>query len=559
MADDADDDADDDAIDVNAVHDIVRRAVAGIHVNARGQTMLEIVGDADLWLHQQQQQHPQFPLITTNDMRFIVRSLQQNPTAVDELAFRWLYLTQRAVDTLRAYFASNTMALLSIRFHNVPLVPANNGHQLLSGLHGNNSVTQLFLCDVGWQGQAGGTVLSALLQNNLLTTLFWNSNRLGVEGARALEPGLGANQTLQHFALTKCDLGDDGLSIIVDALAPRNHPIILIELSHNGFTSTRGLPHVTRLIQLRPLYFIHLDLNPGLFDNPDNVAPFLVALQQDSHVRQLRVNFCRLPGSVVVALLQVLSRRAVSINLFVYDDDQVHGVDLDRLLEGIAGMRNVKELYINLDFRNERVLSALRRNASLCRMGVRAAGISHVVWEEITSGPVFDIMTRNKFLSWANNLLASESSSLTIPMPRGNWSNVIARLYLVDNTRNNNNNDHINNNDNSRTRRYEYTTGATAVYTIMQNRLATWFESHATASAPSPPGAAAAGAAMRIVSMVASNKNVSTTDKENGATVNSKRLRGDPEESTNDDNDDQDDAAMSSQRMEPGQKNKRPR
>jgi hypothetical protein len=87
---------------------------------------------------------------------------------------------------------------------------------MLSSLQGNNAVTRLVLMHVGLGGQTCGFVLlSALLL--YLTILYCSWNQFGVEGSRALQPSLRANQTLQSFALLAGDLGEDGLVINVDA------------------------------------------------------------------------------------------------------------------------------------------------------------------------------------------------------------------------------------------------------------------------------------------------------------------------------------------------------
>jgi hypothetical protein len=59
-----------------------------------------------------------------------------------------------------------------------------------------------------------------------------------------LQPGIRATQALAVFWLDDCQLGDEGISRIVDALHVRTTSMG-ISLASNNITSTGGLPHVT--------------------------------------------------------------------------------------------------------------------------------------------------------------------------------------------------------------------------------------------------------------------------------------------------------------------------
>lgn len=71
----------------------------------------------------------------------------------------------------------------------------------------------------GLEGTAGVTAISELLLSNpCLNELRCILHRLGVEAARALQPGIRVNQTVGPLYVAYCDLGDDGISLIADAL-----------------------------------------------------------------------------------------------------------------------------------------------------------------------------------------------------------------------------------------------------------------------------------------------------------------------------------------------------
>jgi hypothetical protein len=456
------------AVDINAVNIIVRQAVQGINVNERGQK-LKIQGEVE-------QQQPL--TLTDHDVQYFVNVLQRHPGAVDFLVIKHFTLTRQAVEILRAYFATRTMSLRNIQFIGVSLGNTNGG-RLLSGLHGNTSVIQLVLCRIGLEFAAGGTVISQLLQHNLcLTQLICFKLQLGRPGARALQVALRANRMVQVFGISNCDLDDDGLSIIVDALQG-NTTMKRLFIAGNNITSSNGLPHVTRLLQHQAMRAISLEGTPGLFDNQRRFAHFLIALQS-SQVTLLSLNHCQLPGDTMAALFRSLSIKTTQTQLDAYDSVQLRGADLESLLEIIPHMLNVQDLRMNLNFMDKSVLSSFRRNTSIQHLYTRTM-TGGTPWQEVVSGPVLDLLKRNRGLCKAIMLLDSEPRR-TIPL--GLWSKAMGRLGRGN-------------------------TGATALYKIMREKLVTsWWTSNqeavtAAAAASSTTIAAPATVASSAVAAAA--------------------------------------------------------
>lgn len=78
------------------------------------------------------------------------------------------------------------------------------GGQLLSCLHGNPSVKNLILSNIGIEGYTGGAILSALLRNMpVLKMLMCGCIPLGLDGALALQPGIRVNQTVEILGFAK--------------------------------------------------------------------------------------------------------------------------------------------------------------------------------------------------------------------------------------------------------------------------------------------------------------------------------------------------------------------
>ena len=121
---------------------------------------------------------------------------------------------------------------------------------LLSGMHRNSAVKELELCNTySFWGREGGSFISDFLRNNsALTRRVVRSGTLGAQIARALQPGILGNQTLLQSSLRGYRLGDEGLSVIVDAIFEGNTTISELGLNNSMITAA-GLRHMTRLQQ----------------------------------------------------------------------------------------------------------------------------------------------------------------------------------------------------------------------------------------------------------------------------------------------------------------------
>ena len=83
-----------------------------------------------------------------------------------------------------------------------------------------------------------------------------DSSGLGVEeGLRALQLALQTNRTLQELSLWSCDIDDEGIRILVDALVG-NTTMDKLCVHLNRITSN-GLPDITRLLESTRLQTIN--------------------------------------------------------------------------------------------------------------------------------------------------------------------------------------------------------------------------------------------------------------------------------------------------------------
>lgn len=124
-------------------------------------------------------------------MQYMVNFIRRNlSNTMEKLDFCFHGVTMDAVEIFRAYLLVEMETLKKIRLQGH--LGNDKARRLLSSLQNvNPSVTEFDLVHVGLEGAAGGEVASTLMQNNsILKLLFFRFNPLGVQGARALQPGI---------------------------------------------------------------------------------------------------------------------------------------------------------------------------------------------------------------------------------------------------------------------------------------------------------------------------------------------------------------------------------
>jgi Leucine Rich repeat len=131
-------------------------------------------------------------------------------------------------------------------------------------------------------GAAAGTCLSSLMQNiPQLRRLYcsWNGLRLD-EGVRAMCPTLQVNRTLRELSLFECDIGDEGICLLVDALVGNTTLKALYITWDNRITPAVAIACLTRLIESTRLQTIRLWPNRRVFFNDaDATQHFVKTLQ----------------------------------------------------------------------------------------------------------------------------------------------------------------------------------------------------------------------------------------------------------------------------------------
>jgi Leucine Rich repeat len=133
-----------------------------------------------------------------------------------------------------------------------------------------------------------------------------DGSRLDEEALRALQPGLRSNRNLKELRLSHCDLQDEGLGLIVDALV-ENTTMNTLHIDNNGLTAG-SLGHITRLVEFKQLKNVHAQDNDVDVDNVEAMANFFRVLHQRTSLEVFQSELYDMIPSRVLTVNNVLAR-----------------------------------------------------------------------------------------------------------------------------------------------------------------------------------------------------------------------------------------------------------
>lgn len=416
--------------------------------------------------------------------QYLVQSLQEftRDGTVTGLNFTCSQYTREAVMILREYFRTTTLSRVSLGSCEEGFLGNDLGGQLLSGLHENASVTFLELDTIGLDGgRVGGEIISGLLarMRNLTILHCWNAP-LRLEGAQQLQAGIRASPTLERLKLHACELGDEGVRLLVEAVEEgnTNNTITHVDLSRNELTSA-SLPHLTQLLEHESIKSISLCENDRLFDDVQATCDFFGSAQ-----KELRLSHRDLPQHALDTLFQALddndhaSSTAIK-SLGICDIDELRGAKLHSLIQSLPTM-GLERLNVNVDLSNPDFLLALRQNLTICHV---YNGWVFPYRREIKDGSIGDVTQRNQRFRLAKQLVPYEAEQIqavanettnddamvvaaTNILFKKIWSWILTERLLVGQQ------DDDNNNNSNRC-------GATAVFFALREKMAMWIDDHA--------------------------------------------------------------------------------
>jgi Ran GTPase-activating protein (RanGAP) involved in mRNA processing and transport len=168
--------------------------------------------------------------------RFL-RELERN-TTVTNLAIRKSGLSREDVQQLTAVLRQNR-ALQSLDLTSSALGSAGLA-EIAPALYHNTSIKTLDLSNNGLNDVESANVLRELLRRNeSITSLCLCRITFGLNAAaaRSIFEGVRSNTALQQLDLRGCGLGDQGISILANALTLRNASLLELHINHNQITS----------------------------------------------------------------------------------------------------------------------------------------------------------------------------------------------------------------------------------------------------------------------------------------------------------------------------------
>jgi Ran GTPase-activating protein (RanGAP) involved in mRNA processing and transport len=147
--------------------------------------------------------------------------------------------------------------------------------QHFASFHTNRTVVDLTIHRIhNLEGAALGNSLSGLMENMPQLRLLDCDSYPFVEVVRGFQAALRMNRTWRELTLSDCYMGNEGIRIVVDALAG-NSTMDALDLSCNAITDV-GLADISRTLELTQLKKIVLWGNevPVVFSDQDKTQHF---------------------------------------------------------------------------------------------------------------------------------------------------------------------------------------------------------------------------------------------------------------------------------------------
>jgi Ran GTPase-activating protein (RanGAP) involved in mRNA processing and transport len=173
----------------------------------------------------------------TGGLHTVMQELGRN-TVVTNLSIRDSGLSREIAQQLKAVFCQNTalqhLTLEGNRLRNAGLA------EIASGLHRNTSIKTLDLSSNGLDDIESANALRELLRRNeTITSLCLANNTFGrnAPAVRSIAEGVSSNTALQQLDLNGCELNDQGISFLANALATRNASLRELDRRGNRITS----------------------------------------------------------------------------------------------------------------------------------------------------------------------------------------------------------------------------------------------------------------------------------------------------------------------------------
>jgi Ran GTPase-activating protein (RanGAP) involved in mRNA processing and transport len=357
---------------------------------------------------------------STIDLHPVIRELGRN-TTVTNLAIRISVLSRENVQQLKSMLRQNT-ALESLDLASNALGSANLA-EIAPVLYRNTSIKSLDLTGNGLDDIESSNVLRELIRRNkTITSLCIARNGFGRNAAavRSIADGMRSNTTVQQLDLQNCKLGDQGVSVLANAI--RNASLLELDLHYNEITSVGVRALVDDNVEaVNTLTKLCLTYNSIKSEGVTILADAFGRNAMPS-LKELDLRFCGIDNDGFAALVSALERDK-SLQILNVSGNHCGERGFMALAESLPHIKGLQQINFtaNTGFQSNTLallLEGFRNNTSLVKVAIDGGG-----------APV-DFLQEIKFLGHRNRfspLLKACNPPGTSP-PLGIWSRALAKV-----------------------------------------------------------------------------------------------------------------------------------
>jgi Ran GTPase-activating protein (RanGAP) involved in mRNA processing and transport len=350
----------------------------------------------------------------------VLQELARN-TTVTNLTIRDSVLSRENAHQLQAALRQNT-ALQHLSLRHKRLRSAGLA-EIASALYRNTSIKTLDLADNGLDDIESANVLRELLcRNKTITSLDLDDNAFGSNAAavRSIFEGVRNNTALQQFSVSQCELNDQGISILANALVARNASMVKLDLSCNKITSVGVRALVDDNVEIvKTLTELCLMGNPLNSEGATIMADALGRNAMPS-LKQLDLDFCGIDDDGFVAMVSALEQ-STSLQILDLESNDFGERGFIALAESLPNIKGLQQINFNVNAsflsNSPLLLEGFRKNTSLVKVNIDIATCDNM---ELSQELTF-LCQRNRFTP-----LLKDSDPLGFSPRLGIWSRALA-------------------------------------------------------------------------------------------------------------------------------------
>jgi Ran GTPase-activating protein (RanGAP) involved in mRNA processing and transport len=359
---------------------------------------------------------------STIGLHAVMRELGRN-TRLTNVAIHKSALSRENVQQLKSMLQRNTV-LESLVLTRSRLGSAGLA-EIAPVLYRNTSIKTLDLTNNGLHDIESANLLRELIRRNKTITSLCIANNAfhrNAAAVRSIANGVRSNTKLQQLGLRFCGLGDQGISVLANALAIRNASLLELDLGCNQITSAGVHALVDDNVKaMKTLTKLCLSGNLIRSEGATILADALGRSAMPS-LKQLDLDSCRIDDDGFVALVSVLEQNT-SLQILDLKDNSFGGRGFMALAASLPTIKGLQQLHFTAYtiFQSTTLpllLEGFRKNTSLVKVTIVG---SHVTG---------DFLQEIKFLGHRNRFtpLLKASDPPGSSQQLGIWSRGLAKM-----------------------------------------------------------------------------------------------------------------------------------